>query len=514
MNRRLFGRLFLTILCVGALLRTIAWYIEPPQSSDEFLHYIEPAWSRISGVGVSTWEWRNGTRSWVLPGYNGAWLSLLSFFGLRGAQLVAPVQLHWACISLLLVWAGWRGGKLLSCQVTTSLVSTAAINRARTGASAPFGWQGGLLGAAFCSTFPMIVLQAPHTSSETPSMLALVWSLVLALESVETRSTRSAALSGFLAALGVCFRIANGPLALVPIVVLVAARGWRLLLWFALTCLVPIVLFGLVDLFTWGGFLASHINDVRSSYFGYKTDLVRQPADWYWRTIIDRLPTWIAIFAFVIFKWRKFAWPYLVSSFGLLVYLTTQPHKEERFIVQFWPYFLIAVAGTVGGWLSSRSFPSSGEPISRIESWFLNRVANSNVQLISMAFIILFVFVDSLLHSGREAFDWSKSVKNQTVSSRGLLQAQDWVGKRKDLAGAIIEHEALGGGYAWYGSTAPLIWFNKSFKHSLVRNPVLNYAIVMHLSPNVELITSAGYTQVRSFGNYDVFRKPTRDERR
>jgi hypothetical protein len=198
----------------------------------------------------------------------------------------------------------------------------------------------------------------------------------------------------------------------------------------------------------------------------------------------------------------------------MLVYFTTQPHKEERFVIQFWPYFLIAVAGTIGGWLSSRSFRNSGEPISKVKSRFLNRVTNSKVQLLTMAFIVVFVFADSLLHCGREAFDWSKSLEIQTVGSRGLLQAQNWVGRRKDLVGAIVENDFGGGGYAWFGASAPMIGLNKSVKHSLVRNPTLNYAIVMHSSPNWELVRGAGYSQVRSFGNYDVFRKPISEDQR
>jgi hypothetical protein len=345
-------------------------------------------------------------------------------------------------------------------------------------------------------------------------MLALVWSLVLAHEAVEERSNRLAGLSGVLAAVSVGFRIGNGPLALIPFIVLITGRRWKSLLWFSLLGLIPIVFFGLVDLFTWGKFLVSFINDVRFYFLEGKFSKVNvKPADWYWRTIIDRLPVCIAIFTFIVYRFRKYTWSYLISSFGLLIYLTTQNQKSEHLVIQFWAFLLIATAGVIGGWLSATRYLVREESPNRIKAWFLTYLERSNIQLLSIATIVVFVFADSFVHGAREAIDWTRTVEADAVGSHGLLQAQNWVGKRKDLVGAIIEDEFLGGGYVSFGSSAPMVWLEKSIRHTLVRNPALNYAIVMQSSPNVDLIRHAGYVEIRRFGNYGVFRKLLRTDR-
>jgi hypothetical protein len=92
------------------------------------------------------------------------------------------------------------------------------------------------------------------------------------------------------------------------------------------------------------------------------------------------------------------------------------------------------------------------------------------------------------------------------------LQAQDWVGKRPDLVGVVVAHDYLGGGYSWFGASAPLVWLDKNVEESLVRNRALNYAIVP-LRSNHNLLKKAGYTQIHEFGNYSVYQKdPLVDE--
>src|SRR6185295_11324705 len=45
-------------------------------------------------------------------------------------------------------------------------------------------------------------------------------------------------------------------------------------------------------------------------------------------------------------------WPFAISALGLVALLSTQAHKEERFIIAFWPFALIGAGGAVGGWLA------------------------------------------------------------------------------------------------------------------------------------------------------------------
>jgi hypothetical protein len=503
-------RVLLAVFIIGAFLRFAAWKIEPPHHPDEYYQYVEPAWLRLTGIGVEPWEWRDGVRSWVLPGYNGAWLALLRPFGLSGGTLAELIQLHWAFISLTLVSAGWRGGALLARRI--ALVS-GVPGKSELGLNElelP-GWQGGFIGAALCACFPLLAMQAPHTFSETPSMLALVWSIVLALDVTETASAKTAAMSGFLAALGVCFRIANGPIALIPFAILVAWRNWKLLVPFAIFGIVPIVFFGVVDAFTWGGFLSSYIGYIRFNFIeGKAAKYGISPGDWYWRVIIDRLPTCVFAMSVCVYLTRKHSWPYIASSFGLLAYLTTQAHKEERFIILFWPFFFIAFAGALGGWfiqLQHSSYPNRITIRNRLKL----ALKSSRVQFLFSILVVLAVFTDSILHSSRKELDITRSFESTTDYSRGLVQAQSWVGKRADLVGAVIEQ--MGAGYAWFSASAPMLTLDKNVRHSLVRNPALNYAIVMRDSPNETLVKTTEFVFLRSFGNYNVYRKKPSFER-
>ena len=79
------------IFGIGLLLRLLALVYEPPHHPDEFFQYLEPAWGRLTGASVETWEWRDGVRSWVLPGYHGAWMALLLRLGVRDGVTVATV---------------------------------------------------------------------------------------------------------------------------------------------------------------------------------------------------------------------------------------------------------------------------------------------------------------------------------------------------------------------------------------------------------------------------------------
>ena len=158
MSRRRVNIALGAIVALGVVLRVLAWRYEPPHHPDEFFQYLEPAWGRLTGVGIETWEWRNGIRSWVLPGYHGAWMAILMRLGVHDGSTIAKLlQAHWALLSMSLVWAGWRGGLLLARQLGPN--RDAAVNSGDESGDepAPAGWQGGLVGALLCAAFPLQV---------------------------------------------------------------------------------------------------------------------------------------------------------------------------------------------------------------------------------------------------------------------------------------------------------------------------------------------------------------------
>jgi len=150
MKRRTVYLILGAIFVVGSILRAIAVGIEPPHHPDEYFQYLEPAWLRLTGSGVETWEWRDGVRSWFLPGYHGAWMAILMRLGVRnGRTSITILHAHWALVSLVLVWAGWRGGALLARWHERKAVPIPVDE-----SSPPAGWQGGLVGAGLSASFP------------------------------------------------------------------------------------------------------------------------------------------------------------------------------------------------------------------------------------------------------------------------------------------------------------------------------------------------------------------------
>jgi hypothetical protein len=188
--------------------------------------------------------------------------------------------------------------------------------------------------------------------------------------------------------------------------------------------------------------------------------------------------------------------------------LTTQPHKEERFIIAFWPFLLIAAAGTLGGWLARSAARRTAMPSGRVALGFTNALRSTRLQSASIGLIVSAISLESLFHSSRRELDLTTSFASRSDYSRGLMQAQSWVGTRKDLLGLLIEQS--GGGYVWLGHSAPMVTASGDFARGLIVNPVINYAVVLSGSGNETLVRNANFVKSRTFGNYKVYRKKYR----
>lgn len=347
MSRAGVTRALIVITIVGAIVRLLAWRLTPAVHPDEIYQNIEPAWGQLHGWGLTTWEWRDGVRSWVLPAYNGAWMAAFANLGIRrGATLGDLVQLHWALANLALLAAAFRGG----CHVTRRL-------RPAPDVAVP-GWQGGLLAAALVAAHPILVWYAPHTLSEMPSMLAFVFGLVHLAELRERPAgadlRKPAAIAGALLGLCVCIRIVNAPLVLAAPVLLLVDRRARLIPWLVLGGLAPVAVFGLVDLVTWGRFLGSYIGYVEFNLVrGQAAIFGTSPWTGYLSRLAERAPIGLPLLLLVALAGARATWPFLLSAVALVAALSTQGHKEERFIVAVWPLVLIAAAGVAGAWLAA-----------------------------------------------------------------------------------------------------------------------------------------------------------------
>jgi hypothetical protein len=482
LNGRSVRRAYVAILLLGAAARIAAWRLVGGLHPDEFFQALEPAWWRLSGVGLASWEWRDGVRSWVLPAYNGGWMALLMKLGVRRGDILGSImQLHWALVSLVLVVAAFRGGSYVTRRLEArgskpSSPAPLAVD------APPAGWRGGLLAAALCALFPPIVSFSPHTLSELPSMLCLVLGLVLTLETSE-RESRDAVTRkrvffiGALLSLGVCLRIANAPLVLVAPLVLLLRRRYAHVAWLALGAALPIAIFGVVDLVTWGKFLGSFIGYVDYNLVqGKAAEFGTMPRFWYVGELWHRAPIGLPLVMLpLLFGWRA-TWPFVLSALGLVVMLSTQAHKEERFVIAFWPFVIIGAAGVVGAWLATARAP-------RRRLW-------THAACAACASALL---LDGAVHLGG----------GENTFARAKLEGQIAAGRDANVTGLLIDNTFYSGASLWFGRSVPQLEFDAA----LLGNPMISHALVAQGSDNERVTIDAGFSPIFSHDRVVLLRR-------
>jgi phosphatidylinositol glycan class B len=480
---------FWSIIALGALLRAIGCFIDGPVHPDEYFQYLEPAWWRLTGVGIETWEWFDGLRSWVLPSYHGAWFAGLRALGFpKGAPLAWFIKLHWALINTALVWVAYRGAACVTRACLRSGLSVSSLPASAPGALR--GAEGGLLGALLVAVFPTLVLFSSHTLSELPSLLCLCAGLVLCAELLQDElahgargALTKAAWSGALLSLGACLRIVNGPLALVPALWLLLRGRFRLLLALVAGALVPALAFALVDLLTWGKLAGSYVAYVKFNFIeGKAATFGTEPPTYYLDLLRKRLPWTLGPLLLSALWGLRATWPFLGSAGLALGYLSTQAHKEERFIILVWPLVLIACAGVVGAWLARLRSAGPRLSLRRLQ---LARV----VPWVVLGSLGVLFLADAALHTDGRGWHLPAVCQNQA-----------WIGRQPGVTGVLVEGGIDAGGSFWFGNTAPQI----EFAGELLTNPLISHVLV-RVGGYAELMARhSGYTEVHRIYDFVV----------
>lgn len=475
------------ILTLGLALRLFALSVDVPVHPDEYFQYLEPAWWHLTGLGQEAWEWREGIRSWVLPFYNGAWMALLLKLGVpAGGTLGWLIKAHWALINLGLVLFAFRGGASVSRRLQRARAASAAdVERSD-------GWEGGLLAAALCAAFPVLVLFAGHTLSELPSMLCLIGGLVLTGELLEEHGPataaplRKAALAGALISLGACLRIASGPLALVAPAWLLARGRFRLLAALLAGALVPVLVFGVVDWLTWGSFASSFIGYIKFNFIeGKAAKFGTHPKGWYLGQLDGRARLALPLLLVPALLGARATWPYVLSALGLLAYLSTQPHKEERFVLAFWPYLLIAAGGATGALLARLRARQSADAAP-------NRKRDRVLAVCAAVWLIAITLGGARRLHGSD--EWAEQ--------HDRVRALAWVGRQPDITGLIADVPYTGGGF-WFGARVPQFMFAPGLEN----HPIVSHALVVAGSEDERVAQAAHFTEIHRLGSYRVLRR-------
>jgi hypothetical protein len=297
---------------------------------DEIFQTLEPAHRLVYGYGVTTWEWRSGIRSWVLPSFLAGVMRSTGWMGSGASGYTCGVIVVLSLLSLSTVWFGFAWAKRVS------------------------GMEAAIVAAGACSIFFDLVYFAPKALNEVVATHVLLPGLYLGTDKAASGERNRLFFAGMLCGLAASLRI-----QLIPAVAFAAIYfcypSWRRRApAIAIGLLVPILLFGLADRITlrypWQSFVSyfkANTIDGRSLLYGV------EPWYWYVPVLVTLLgPT-------ILFVWKGARRsPFLaILSCIILISHSLIAHKEIRFLYTILPLAItLAAIGFVDSAANLSSF--------------------------------------------------------------------------------------------------------------------------------------------------------------
>jgi hypothetical protein len=409
--------LLLSILIVLGVGLRVATALALPNvhHPDEIYQALEPAHRLLTGWGVVTWEWREGIRSWLLPGVLAGLMYIPTALGASGGVALGVVYGCFAALSASVIVVGYRLGQQA------------------------FGLAGALLVGGVCVVWPDLVLFGPKASTDAIAADLLIVAAYLGhrTNAVEPgRLARHAFVTGLVAGAVFCIRFQMA-FALAAIAVWTCRRDLRgRWLAFVAGAALPVILEGVLDFYTLGSPLQSiwknawvNVVENRSAQYGVESPF------FYFGRWIDLWGGATAPIAVLFLVGARKA-P-LLAICAAAIWLSHLPlgHKEARFLFPSIPMILIVAAlGTCGVARSlSRAYPRVSEP-----AWTGAVLAGWIAVAITVGLAVGF--------------------RTEWRNERDALRLQAEIRGKHDVCGIglVAAHWVALGGYAWFDQPAPI----------------------------------------------------------
>ncbi len=421
---------FTLVFMVAFSLRLFA-AVELPNlhRPDEIFQNIEPAFRMWFGGGIVTWEWREGIRSPMFPGFLAGIIGVSSKLGLGPAGYVTAIA------------------------AVLSLVSTGTV-----AAGFLLGWRHSRLGGALvcsvlCAVWPDLVYFGPKPLAEIQAGNLLVIAACVAAYARDPDGTGKAAaagdqprvsrqmlLAGFLVGLVFAIRF-----HFAPALALIAAWTCRLdvrgrWVFFIAGALVPVLCLALIDDLYWGAFLKSVLQNYKVNVQQHVSDEFGvQPFYWFPSKLVADWGA-AAVPLAVTFAIGLRRAP-MLGAVAILIVLSHSliAHKEISFIyAAFPPAIIVAGLGT-----------------SDLVQWFArDRPALQRAAPVAASAFWLATGAMTALDAG---------LRPQWQMHANILRAEAMVAKDPELCGLGVRWPAVGwfetGGDAYLGRPIPIYVF-------------------------------------------------------
>lgn len=327
-RRAIFG---VALAACAAPLLWAAWSEHGAFWPDEVLQTLEQGHRAAFGYGLVPWEFRDGARSWLVPGAIAVVMKVGAACGVESGLGLA--RLVKACFALGTIAGGWATMRLAE----------------------RFG---GLLAAAFAGALyascPLVVYFGSRCLTDTASIPLVAFGALLAASPAQARllyARRVAA--GVLFGLATIVRPQNGILGAVALGVLVVARSWTGSRAFVIGGAAALVAGGLLDWATWGAPFHSLVVNVRYNLVEGKASSYGTEPALYYANVLYTAAGWPMILVALGAIASVPRAPSLVAAvvvFGGAHVIV--PHKELRFLLPIVPLALaasaIGIAGVLG----------------------------------------------------------------------------------------------------------------------------------------------------------------------
>lgn len=407
-------------LAAGLLLRLwLAFHDDGIFWPDEIYQSLEPAHRVVFGYGLQPWEFAVGARNWAFPGFVALLLELFALLGLTDPHAYVPAIRVVFCVLSV-------GGAVGAYQLARSYGAS----------SLPAA-----VGSALCLLAAPLIYFAPRAMNEPTAALPAVFGLAFALRPAPRRW--QVVLGAALLALAVFFRLQAAIFCPGLLAVMVARRQWTAAVTAISVFAAAGLLFGLLDLLTWGSWFHSAIAYLRFNLVeGRSAEWGTSGRAYYPKVLLSSMgPAALVLAALCLAAVRR-APGLCALAAAFLVAHTLIPHKELRFLLPVLP-ILCALAGI-----------GLQEVLQRAPTWAFRSV--TGLALLAVAFSALTFHQLTLGRLGAGSISQPQaSAYDQSGSVNRLLLAAH---SRPDLCGLKVETADLAwtGGYTYLHRPVPI----------------------------------------------------------